>query len=105
VKRYIVAGGSVNLCRVNETETSAKEATMYDVCEVPYSRKTAVCSPANYVDIVGVTGSIPVTPTIQTHTIQRLGGTFRLEYVVAGRFRKPVGYQSSAAEAISNRRA
>jgi hypothetical protein len=83
----------VNLCLVNEIETSAKEATMYDVCEVPYSRKTAVCSPANYVDIVGVTGSIPVTPTIRIKDLADV-------YVVAGRFRKP-----EPAEAISNRRA
>jgi hypothetical protein len=38
---------------------------MYSDCEVPYSRKTAVCSPANYVDIVGVVGSIPTMPTIR----------------------------------------
>lgn len=80
----------MNLCRVNETATSAKEATMYDVYEVPYSRNTAVCSPANYVDIVGVVGSNPAMPTIQPPGIVTFSRTDQPVYVAASRFTKPV---------------
>jgi hypothetical protein len=39
---------------------------MYDDYEVPASRKCKGFSHGRNVDIVGVTGSIPVTPTIQS---------------------------------------
>lgn len=48
-------------------------------CEVPFRRKGMGFSPGNNVDIVGVTGSIPVTPTI---AINDLAGSC----VAAGRF-------------------
>ena len=57
---------------------------------VPYSRSSAGFRGGNDVDIVGVTGSIPVTPTIRTSEIIDKFGAASAACVVLGRFIKPV---------------
>ena len=52
------------------------------LCEVPLSRKCAGYRGGNNVDIVGVNGSIPFTPTIHSKAFSGI-------YIVAGRFDKP----------------
>jgi hypothetical protein len=59
-------------------------------CEVLLSQRSRLFSQGNNVDIVGVTGSIPVTPTIQSLDIAGLSGNRRPFCVALGRFVKPV---------------
>jgi hypothetical protein len=55
---------------------------MYGEYEVPVSQKRTGFSGGSNVDIVGVTGSIPVTPTIQINNLAE-------NDIVAGRFNEP----------------
>lgn len=50
--------------------------------EVPSSRSSAACGYGKNVDIVGVTGSIPVTPTIQINNLAQ-------DDILTGRFDEP----------------
>jgi hypothetical protein len=52
------------------------------VYEAAFSRNCTCFSDGSYVDIVGVTGSIPVTPTIQINNLV-------INYIVVGRFIEP----------------
>ena len=46
----------------------------------------------HYIDIVGVTGSIPVTPTIRASQNQSLSCNLNLRYVAPFRFTEPDGF-------------